>query len=536
VRAASLTSLAAVLVVLTIALGAANAPAASLRSSGIGALRICTNCAQAAGDLSRYGYVILNSWDAPLLPALKAANPGLKALVYKNLSFTVSYSCSGGVDSAHMTVGVGYCDANTNHADWFLKDTAGNRINSSGYPDAWLMDVGNAAYQDRWLQNVTADARAGGWDGVFVDDTDASIAWHLGNRTIAAYPSDAAWRTATRSMLAKIGPALENGGFLVVPNLYAPWMSSYDALAVWKDWLQFTSGAAQEYYTKWGTTSSGWFAGSDWAFRQSFQAATVDAGKIFLGITYAPSGDTRSMAYARANFLLFDGTGTRSALLFEPSDPEAQDPFAQAWTTDVGSPLGSRYQVGAAWRRDYTDGTVVVNPTSGSVTVSLGGTFYDDAGAAHSSITLGPTTGAILRGPSVVTSPSPASPPPVSPLASPPSPAATRIVLRAGVVSGAVQLTWSGLTSSRVAVFRKGVRIATVANSGSFRDKLGRHTQGTFVYRVCAAGTSTCSATVSATLGKTANAKAARFAARAAIELGRARILSFSRARAVRAG
>ena len=33
-----------------------------------------------------------------MLPALKAANPGLKALVYKNLSFTVSYGCSDGVD------------------------------------------------------------------------------------------------------------------------------------------------------------------------------------------------------------------------------------------------------------------------------------------------------------------------------------------------------------------------------------------------------------------------------------------------------
>ena len=38
--------------------------------SGIGALRICTGCSTSGGDLSRYRYVVLNSWDAPLLPAL----------------------------------------------------------------------------------------------------------------------------------------------------------------------------------------------------------------------------------------------------------------------------------------------------------------------------------------------------------------------------------------------------------------------------------------------------------------------------------
>ena len=38
-----------------------------------------------------------------MLPALKAANPNLKALVYKNLSFTVSYGCSGGVDLPYQS-------------------------------------------------------------------------------------------------------------------------------------------------------------------------------------------------------------------------------------------------------------------------------------------------------------------------------------------------------------------------------------------------------------------------------------------------
>ena len=162
-----------------------------------------------------------------------------------------------------------------------------------------------------------------------MDDTDADMSWHLNGRTMAQVPD--------RRVLARRDPqhARERRARRCAgpaswpsPNLYAPWDSDYDAQATWSDWLQFASGAAQEYYSKWGSASSGWFAGSDWTFRQQFQALTEQAGKIFLGITYAPHADARSMTCARANFLLFDEPANGGALMFEPSDPEAEDPYS----------------------------------------------------------------------------------------------------------------------------------------------------------------------------------------------------------------
>jgi hypothetical protein len=448
--------------------------------AGIAALRICTGCAETGGDLARYRYVILNSWDAPLLPALKARNPGLKALVYKNLTFTVSYGCRDGVDLPYQTTGVGYCDADRHHPDWFLTDPSGNRLNSNGYPMAWMMDVGNPTYQAKWLSNVLADARAGGWDGVFMDDADADMGWHLAGRTIARYPTAASWRAATRSMLAAVGPGLTSAGYLAVPNLYTPWASSYDAQATWQDWIQFTSGGAQEYYTKWGAGSSGWFSGSDWTFRQQFQVITEQAGKMFLGITYAPYDDLRTMRWARANFLLFDEPANGGALVYELSDPEAQDPYAPVWTAEVGSPVGSRFQVGAAWRRNFSGGTVLVNPSSGAVTVQLERPYLQEDGSSVTSVTLGPTTGAILRS---------ESQPPAG------------IQLTATVSGRYVQLSWSGMASARIDVFRNGTRLTTVANTGSYTDRLARRAHGTFAYRICAAGRQTCSTTVSVSVG-----------------------------------
>jgi hypothetical protein len=54
-------------------------------------------------------------------------------------------------------------------------------------------------------------------------------------------------------------------------------------------------------------------------------------------------------------------------------------------------------------------------------------------------------------------------------------------------------LRWSGITSSGVDVFRNGSRIATVSNTGGYTDRLSARTTGTFRYKVCAAGSQTCS-------------------------------------------
>jgi subtilisin family serine protease len=63
-----------------------------------------------------------------------------------------------------------------------------------------------------------------------------------------------------------------------------------------------------------------------------------------------------------------------------------------------------------------------------------------------------------------------------------------------GVVS--IHLSWSGATSGSVDIFRNGSSLATTANSGSYTDNTGAKGGGSFTYRVCEAGTSTCSGEV----------------------------------------
>lgn len=54
-------------------------------------------------------------------------------------------------------------------------------------------------------------------------------------------------------------------------------------------------------------------------------------------------------------------------------------------------------------------------------------------------------------------------------------------------------LSWSGGASTSVDIFRDGAMIATTANDGAHTDNIGQKGGGSHTYRVCEAGTSTCS-------------------------------------------
>jgi hypothetical protein len=56
-----------------------------------------------------------------------------------------------------------------------------------------------------------------------------------------------------------------------------------------------------------------------------------------------------------------------------------------------------------------------------------------------------------------------------------------------------VRLTWTGATSSDVDIYRNGVLIVTTANDRSYIDSTGDTGRAQYTYKVCEAGTQTCS-------------------------------------------
>ena len=63
------------------------------------------------------------------------------------------------------------------------------------------------------------------------------------------------------------------------------------------------------------------------------------------------------------------------------------------------------------------------------------------------------------------------------------------------------RLKWRGATSANVDVYRDGVVIATTPNDGLYDDSTGTTGQASFMYKVCEAGTGTCSNNVTVNFG-----------------------------------
>ncbi len=79
-------------------------------------------------------------------------------------------------------------------------------------------------------------------------------------------------------------------------------------------------------------------------------------------------------------------------------------------------------------------------------------------------------------------------------LSAPTSPTTPTLTARAYRVNTTkkVDLAWTGLTSTYVDIFRDGVKIIKVSNTGSRTDVLSGTGSSSYAYKVCAAGTLTC--------------------------------------------
>jgi hypothetical protein len=58
-------------------------------------------------------------------------------------------------------------------------------------------------------------------------------------------------------------------------------------------------------------------------------------------------------------------------------------------------------------------------------------------------------------------------------------------------------LTWNGLSATSIDVYRNGGKVMNTANDGAATDPINKKGSATYTYKVCAAGTTTCSNTAS---------------------------------------
>ena len=259
-----------------------------------------------------------------------------------------------------------FCDISTNHPDWFLLDTSGNRMRTSPTSIYWRMDPGNPGWRSFFVQRLLEIDQQKGWQGVFLDNLEASLSEIKRDGLMPArYPDDASYQTAVRGFIQYLYTNYSQAySRPVMANIIAR-----SGEAIWLDYIQYLSGAMQERWAVPWSSTPGYLSESKWSADMALAEKTQAQGKYILLVAQGSQTDTARQNFAFASYLLISN-GYAS---FRYADSSY---YSQVWLYDnyrvqLGTPLGARYQTGTAWRRNFTNGYVVVDPVYDTASISV---------------------------------------------------------------------------------------------------------------------------------------------------------------------
>ena len=120
---------------------------------------------------------------------------------------------------------------------------------------------------------------------------------------------------------------------------------------------------------------------------------TEAMGKRFLALTQASPGDTQAIRYGWASVLLAADGNTS----FFAANEYVEDTWSKEYEASLGEPVSSAYPAGdGTWRRVFTRGLVVVNPTGTATRVSFGGTYSGSGLTRATGTVLAPDSALVL--------------------------------------------------------------------------------------------------------------------------------------------
>jgi hypothetical protein len=243
------------------------------------------------------------------------------------------------------------------HRDWFLLRADGSPVVEGG--KYYRMDPGSAGWRSFWISRVSAANP--GWDGVFTDNTDLSLCGfeRYGIR-LQKYATDAAYTDAIAGFLRQIHDRFHVAtGKPVVSNLVNG-CSGRDARAKYLPWIQ---GSMDEgWAVDWG---SGYLSTTRWRLDLYRAARQAASGKQVILVSQGSRTDYARQRFAFASYLLI----ADPRISFRYSYARQDGAYREPWLYDnyrarLGSPKGPRYEVANGWRRNFTHGHVIVNPSA----------------------------------------------------------------------------------------------------------------------------------------------------------------------------
>jgi hypothetical protein len=294
----------------------------------------------------------------------------------------------------------------TMNEPWFWHNASNARVNA---PDGkFLMDITVPGFEAYWEQSLEAQVADGEYDAIFFDSASPALlqGWcggtaanqdpRLAGTAAATTPfselGGATWIDAWQTWITKLNADLAAKGIPLIPNTGA-FITGWDTTN-----YTLSAGAFSEGFA--GTD----FAVSDWqASTNELLLLASDDRLMILQNYLTTASDIATRMYYLGNYLLVKGHHTY--LDYFADGPLEWYP---EWSVDLGAPTTPTttnvmdLAEAGVYRRDFANGSVLVNPTSSSVTVDLGGTYQevtpsgggavDTTGATPGTITMQPVT------------------------------------------------------------------------------------------------------------------------------------------------
>jgi len=296
-------------------------------------------------------------------------------------------------------------------SSWFFPWAGQDRVYNCDW--GWyLMALDDASYRTWWTGELLRQLGANDDDGLFADSL--SVPNYLGaDRYAPPLPAydpafEAAWATRIRDWIAYVKGRL-GSRYALISNV-GSWVTTRDPTD-----YSGVDGVMIEGFGEWGASDP--FALEDWELQMNRILGLTRLGKIVIAQSYT-DGSVADRMFLLASYLLVKGPRSFINLDLDLDPewwPEYEIPIG-SYVGGVPADVSALYDGAAGvYRRNYTNGQVLVNPGTTTRTVSLGGTYYraDPVGGgfvpstgdtsgwrvdypAVTSLTLGPGRGAIV--------------------------------------------------------------------------------------------------------------------------------------------
>lgn len=349
-----------------------------------------------ASNAARYKFMALGYGSSPgsqasvrnLIASIHKADPQTRVLLYKG----------AGVAPADPQ-GIGGClpwNASRPYGGIPLSEFL---VNANGVPlynptyGAYELDPGNPAVQQACGASAVALAKQGGYDGIFWDSISTSLFWagfSSSNCGSASCLSDTNWHAAMASFVTQVSAALHANGLLSIGNISGG-ANAYGngGPTYWQEFLQNGFDGAQEESFTSGTNHLP-VPLAQWKQALANEAWNEAHGKYFLGNADVTTNQALN-TYGLATLLL--AAQGHSSWSTADGAYGAGEYWFPVYNTALalGQPLGAyAVQSNGLYVRRFRNGTVIVNPTTS--TISAGA--YGNMGAQSGLIQTGPAKSA----------------------------------------------------------------------------------------------------------------------------------------------